>query len=55
MPINKYEITILENKGRDVIPFLTQIKKVYKNYKYICHIHTKKSKHNIEILKQWRD
>ena len=52
---NKYEIKIVDNKGRDIIPFLTQIKTVYKNYKYICHIHTKKSKHNIQISKQWRN
>ena len=52
---NKYEIKIMENKGRDVIPFLNQIKYVYKNYKYICHIHTKRSLHNPEMTKMWRD
>lgn len=42
---NKYEIKIYENKGRDVYPFINQMKKHYKKYKYICHLHTKKSKH----------
>ena len=40
---NKYEILIFDNKGRDVIPFLIQIKNVISKYKYLCHIHTKKS------------
>ena len=43
--IKKYEIKIVNNKGRDVLPFLEQMKKNIKNYKYICHIHTKKSIH----------
>ena len=42
---NKYEITIFENRGRDILPFLNQMKNKYKNYKYICHLHTKKSVH----------
>ena len=39
---NKYEIKIYENKGRDVQPFIRQMKSHYKNYKYICHLHIKK-------------
>ena len=39
-----YEILIVENKGRDVLPFLKQFKSKYKSYKYLCHIHSKKSK-----------
>ena len=50
---NKYEIIVVMNKGRDVLPLLTQFKNVVKNYKYICHIHTKKSKHN-KIYRSWR-
>ena len=52
---NKYEIRIFENKGRDVYPFITQLKKQFKNYKYICHIHTKKSVHNVFLGKSWRE
>ena len=39
-----YEILILKNKGRDVLPFLTQMQTKFRRYKYLCHIHTKKSK-----------
>jgi len=50
---NKYEIKIYENKGRDVYPFLTQMKKHYKKYKYICHLHTKKSMHKKLLGSNW--
>ena len=50
-----YEILIVENKGRDVLPFLTQIKPKYRHYKYICHIHTKKSNTAPKIGFLWRN
>ena len=50
---NKYQIKLVMNKGRDVLPLLIQFKNVVKNYKYLCHIHTKKSKHN-KIYHSWR-
>ena len=41
---NKYEILIVENKGRDILPLLTQFNhKIIKKYKYFCHIHSKKT------------
>ena len=43
---NHYEILIVENKGRDILPFLKQIGNRFKQYKYLCHLHTKKSKHS---------
>ena len=52
---NKYEIMIYENKGRDILPFLEQMKNVYKNYKYICHIHSKKTKQLPITGQLWRD
>ena len=52
---NKFEILIVENKGRDVLPFLTQMKKRFKKYKYICHIHSKKSTTVPEIGFVWRN
>lgn len=52
---NKYEIKIVENKGRDVLPFITQLKNKIKKYKYICHIHTKKSAHDINLGNNWRN
>ena len=51
---NKYEVLILENKGRDVIPFLTQIKDIWENYKYFCHIHTKKHGYDEQIGYNWQ-
>lgn len=46
-------VAALENKGRDVLPFLTQLRPVLANYDYFCHIHTKKSLHD-EMGEQWR-
>ena len=51
---NKYEVLITENKGRDVIPFLKQIKDIWENYKYFCHIHTKKHGFDDLIGYNWR-
>ena len=53
--VNQYEIIILENKGRDVLPLLIQLKRKIKKYKYLCHIHTKKSKTCPEIGISWRN
>ena len=36
-------IDVVENRGRDIAPFLTQMQSVIDNYDYFCHIHTKKS------------
>lgn len=52
---NKYEILIAENKGRDVLPFLTQMKDKYKKYKYLSHIHSKKSQTAPQIGFVWRN
>ena len=52
---NKYEIRIVENKGRDVLPLIIQLKYKIKNYKYLCHIHTKKSYHDIILGNNWRN
>ena len=52
---DKYEVKIFENKGRDVFPFIKQMKNNFKKYKYICHIHTKKSVHKLSLGKNWRE
>ena len=52
---NNYEIKIFENKGRDIYPFLTQIRRHFKYYKYICHLHTKKSIHNELLGSNWSE
>ena len=50
----KFEVLTVSNKGRDVLPFLFQMKDKIKEYKYICHIHTKKSLHNPSLGNEWR-
>ena len=40
---SKVVVKKYENHGRDVLPFLLQMKNVFKKYDYVCHIHTKKS------------
>ena len=51
---NQIEIELLENKGRDFIPFLFQMKNKIKKYKYFCHIHTKKSPY-LDLEENWRN
>lgn len=53
--LNYLEINIYENKGRDVLPFLRQLKDKFKNYKYIFHVHTKRSLLNPYIGFLWRN
>ena len=52
---NQYEIIIVNNKGRDILPLLTQLKYKVKQYKYLCHIHSKKSKKDPFIGSYWRN
>ena len=52
---NKYEIKIFKNIGRDIYPFLTQMKSHFKQYKYICHLHTKKSMHKQLLGLKWSE
>lgn len=39
-------VAVMVNRGRDVAPLLVQLKDVINNYKYICHIHSKKTATN---------
>ena len=48
-------IKIIENKGRDILPFLIQMKEVYDKYKYLVHLHSKKSIYNPRFGKKWRN
>ena len=52
---DRYEVIILDNKGRDVLPLLIQLKNKIKYYKYFCHIHSKKSKTSPIIGNNWRN
>ena len=51
---NKFQVLITPNKGRDVIPCLIQLKDILMKYKYLCHIHTKKSGLNFELGRYWQ-
>ena len=50
---DKYEVLVVKNKGRDVLPFILQMKNIYQHYKYFCHIHSKKNI-RIEVGINWR-
>ena len=52
---NRYQILIVENRGRDVLPFLNQMKNLLNNYKYICHMHSKKTQKHPETGFLWRN
>lgn len=41
---NNTIVEVFENRGRDVAPFLKQLKNRITQYKYVCHIHSKKTK-----------
>ena len=53
--LNYIEIKIFDNIGRDVYPFIEQMKSIYKRYKYICHLHSKKSNHNLFLGSGWSE
>lgn len=46
------EINIHENKGRDILPFINELKKIKETNLPILHLHTKKSPHE-DALKNW--
>lgn len=43
---DKFEVDVVENRGRDVAPFLIQMGNKISKYEYICHIHSKKTATN---------
>ena len=51
---NKIEVLITQNKGRDVIPCLIQLKDILMKCKYLCHIHTKKNGINEKLGRYWQ-
>ena len=51
---NNVDIKILGNKRKDIFPLLIQMKDVIKNYKYLCHIYTKKTLYT-NIGNDWRN
>lgn len=51
--IHYLQVDVMDNRGRDVGPFLQQMEPIIQNYKYIAHLHTKKSKH-VDFGDDWR-
>ena len=51
---NNFRVDVVENKGRDVLPFIIQMKNIFKKYKYVCHIHSKKTLKFPEAGLLWR-
>lgn len=46
---NPFELLIVENKGRDVLPFINVFKKLVEfNFDYLIKVHTKKSLHRVD-------
>lgn len=50
---NQIIVTVYDNKGRDVGPFIMQMQNKALAYDYLCHIHTKKSMHS-NTGEKWR-
>ena len=51
---NYYEILIIENQGRDLLPMLIQMRHKITNYEYFCHIHSKRDNYT-EFGNVWRN
>lgn len=51
--IGSLEISVCENRGRDVLPFISQMLGHIEDYDLICHIHTKRSLH-FDKGEEWR-
>mgnify|MGYP003374388603 CR=1 FL=1 len=47
-------IDVFENKGRDIAPFIEQMRYSITRYKFVCHIHSKKSFTDV-YGNNWRD
>ena len=47
------EVKVVSNRGRDILPFIRQLKNRIKEYDIVCHLHTKKSKYS-DFGNQWR-
>ena len=52
--LNKLTLLITKNRGRDVGPWLIEMKKVHLEYDIFSHIHTKKNT-NIDYGNKWRN
>ncbi|MCE1175643.1 MAG: glycosyltransferase [Burkholderiales bacterium] len=51
--ISNFDIRLVENKGRDIAPLFVACADLFTRYKYLCHVHTKRSLH-IDFGDAWR-
>lgn len=51
---NKPQIILLENRGRDVAPWLVGMKNIQDKYDIFCHVHGKRSNQNALEGELWR-
>jgi FMN phosphatase YigB (HAD superfamily) len=53
--IGKLEVRVVPNRGRDIAPLLVEFSKVIRQYRYVLHIHSKKSLYSGRERVEWRD
>ena len=51
--LEKFEVRVIENRGRDIAPKLVACSDIYIKYEFFLHLHTKKSPH-ARKLSGWR-
>jgi hypothetical protein len=49
------EVGVFENRGRDIAPFVVGYARVFNDYEYFVHLHTKRSPHGGDPLEGWFD
>lgn len=47
-------VKVFENRGRDIAPMIVGFKRVFEEYDYFIHLHSKKSPHLENGLSNWR-
>ena len=47
------KIIVVPNQGRDISAFFVGLKNLYKNYDYLCHVHSKKSLYSGKEKLDW--
>jgi len=52
--VDRIEVRMVENRGRNIAPLLVEFGRLFQNYDYICHFHTKKSIYTGEEKTGWR-
>lgn len=53
--LEKLDIRVVPNRGRDIAPFVVTFGDILKGYDYVSHIHTKKSLYNDGKTDGWRE